>query len=495
MIQKIPLNLPERLAEARLRTAGPIVGADGAASSPLSDQDPAMVEGADPGVLRSPGSTGTDPRPRRGFAALLARAEKLEAETPTAPPSPILRVEDAGSDSAERDLANSAAPAAERPGDTHNASANFDLPTFLRVLPSAGAEVAVAAARDPAMAQALRQLPRSELQAEAPAGVAGAVADIAPELPSFLLQARPTVVASADSEPRVRLPDPALVATLPGVAVGEGSRQSPPRRLSLASSEVPGAPRSNESTTGTERPAVRSASPGASAALPTMVRTREEHRSATQRAITPAVVDGVGLRVPEVERLERLSKPLAFRVMPATAAVPLSSSGIDPASAPMVGHSAADPGPVSDLPQLREPVGTEAWQDELSAQLSVMTEQGERSEAVMKLAPEGLGELEIRVEVHGSEAVLQFGAASAEARQALELAQTRLRDLLSAHGVRVSEFSVFSNLSGNHQNDSNKSGQPRAAGVRLDATGDDRVTELRAVVSAGRSAGVLDLYA
>jgi flagellar hook-length control protein FliK len=109
----------------------------------------------------------------------------------------------------------------------------------------------------------------------------------------------------------------------------------------------------------------------------------------------------------------------------------------------------------------------------------------------MKLAPEELGELEVRVEVRDGEAALQFGVLNADARQAVEAAQSRLRELFSSQGMNISEFRVFSNLSGDPQSTSNggrgASPNPRPA---MGAEGDREV-----VVRPRRSVGVLDLYA
>lgn len=150
-----------------------------------------------------------------------------------------------------------------------------------------------------------------------------------------------------------------------------------------------------------------------------------------------------------------------------------------------------DPMSATTTPSLRQPVGTEAWQDELSAQLSFMAEQGDRSEAVMKLAPEELGELEIRVELRDGDAALQFGAVNAEARQALELAQPRLKEMFSSQGLTVTEFKVFSNLSGNPHSDSRHGGQPSNG---RSATRDDG-TDTGVTVRARRALGVVDTYA
>ena len=144
---------------------------------------------------------------------------------------------------------------------------------------------------------------------------------------------------------------------------------------------------------------------------------------------------------------------------------------------------------------LRQPVGTEAWQDELSAQLSVMAEQGERSEAVMKLAPAELGELEIRIEIRGSEAAFQFGAASIETRQALELAQSRLREMMIGQGISVSEFSIFNDLSNKNDADSRRPQDQSAPNTMAQGLGRGAITDLQVTSGTRRSVGMVDLYA
>lgn len=140
---------------------------------------------------------------------------------------------------------------------------------------------------------------------------------------------------------------------------------------------------------------------------------------------------------------------------------------------------------------LREPVGTQVWQDRLGAQLMVMAAPGGEVEAVMKLAPEELGELEIRVVVRDGEASLQFGAANADARQAIEIAQPRLREMFASQGMTVSNFSVFNSLSGNPQF-SSRHGEPQHRAPRMAVA--SRV-EMRARTSGRDPQGVVDLYA
>jgi len=149
----------------------------------------------------------------------------------------------------------------------------------------------------------------------------------------------------------------------------------------------------------------------------------------------------------------------------------------------------AEPGIADGL--LGAPLGSEGWHEQLGAQLSVMAMTGGESEAVMKLAPEELGELEIRVLIRDGEAALQFGAANAEARQAIEAAQPRLRELFASQGMAVSNFSVFSSLSGNPQS-SSRHGESASRARRGDAVVHE---DMQVRVSGREAQGIVDLYA
>lgn len=143
----------------------------------------------------------------------------------------------------------------------------------------------------------------------------------------------------------------------------------------------------------------------------------------------------------------------------------------------------------SDAPA--EPVGSEAWQDQLGAQLTVMANGDGVTEAVMKLAPEELGELEIRVVVRDGEAALHFGATNADTRQAIENAQPRLRELFASQDMAISNFSVFSSLSGNPQSNS----RPGDAPPRPSRPGTTARAGTQMPVTARVGQGIVDLYA
>ena len=366
----------------------------------------------------------------------------------------------------------------------------FDLPIFLRVFPVSG----------PAVADAVGGLPVMRPQEEVrTATKPSAVSD----LPDFLVAAKvPTDAISPSPGPTVHAPsaerfparDPvtavrrgfvAVPSAEPGMPsrkpIDPGSRIeqgvsaagaiSLPRNPSVAGNPVLSRPPVGITPTAlkphTLNPAYRALQDSIGAATP----SRQSVGEGADRPIRPVEPHATVLAV---------GGPMSAE--PPTWAVGLSAGS--PEGAALEGSAA-----------LRQPVGTEAWQDELSAQLSVMAEQGERSEAVMKLAPAELGELEIRIEIRGSEAAFQFGAASIETRQALELAQSRLREMMTGQGISVSEFSIFNDLSNKNNADSRRPQDQSAPNTMAQGLGRGAITDLQVTSGTRRSVGMVDLYA
>lgn len=88
------------------------------------------------------------------------------------------------------------------------------------------------------------------------------------------------------------------------------------------------------------------------------------------------------------------------------------------------------------------PVGSGAWADEIGSRLLLMAEQG-RHTASIRLSPEHLGPLEISISIQGDEASVWFGAAHADTRSAIEHALPRLREMLEAQGLSLTDAGVF----------------------------------------------------
>jgi flagellar hook-length control protein FliK len=91
---------------------------------------------------------------------------------------------------------------------------------------------------------------------------------------------------------------------------------------------------------------------------------------------------------------------------------------------------------------LQQPVGSQAWADELGSRLTMMTEKGQYT-ASLRLSPDHLGPLEIRIAMRDDQASVWFGAAHADTRAAIEHALPRLRELFEAQGMSLADAGVF----------------------------------------------------
>jgi len=91
--------------------------------------------------------------------------------------------------------------------------------------------------------------------------------------------------------------------------------------------------------------------------------------------------------------------------------------------------------------QLRAPLGTLEWTDDLGSQLIWMAHHGIGS-ASLQVSPPDLGPIQVRIAMHGSAASVWFGAAQADTRAALEQALPRLHELFGAQGLALADANV-----------------------------------------------------
>ncbi len=91
--------------------------------------------------------------------------------------------------------------------------------------------------------------------------------------------------------------------------------------------------------------------------------------------------------------------------------------------------------------QVHAPVGSQHWPDQLGAQLTMIAHRGEHV-AALKLSPEHLGPLEVRITTQDDKTTVWFGATHAETRAALEQALPRLRELFAAQGMNLTDAGV-----------------------------------------------------
>lgn len=112
--------------------------------------------------------------------------------------------------------------------------------------------------------------------------------------------------------------------------------------------------------------------------------------------------------------------------------------------APPVLPAAREPAPVAVM-QLASPVGGEPFPQALGERVAWMIDR-EVGTAQLRLNPPQLGPVEVRVQVSGDQASVSFAAHNLAARDALEQAMPRLREMLGAQGfvhvdVNVSQHS------------------------------------------------------
>lgn len=101
-----------------------------------------------------------------------------------------------------------------------------------------------------------------------------------------------------------------------------------------------------------------------------------------------------------------------------------------------------EPSPRLAASPIQSQVGSPQWGAEFAARISWVVDRGDQT-ASIRLSPEDLGPVEVRVAIREGEASIWFGAAHAETRQAIEQAIPRLREMLSANGLSLADAGVF----------------------------------------------------
>lgn len=145
--------------------------------------------------------------------------------------------------------------------------------------------------------------------------------------------------------------------------------------------------------------------------------------------------------------------------------------------------AAPDPGPTRTL---HSTVGSSQWADELSTRMMLMSERGQHS-ASLRLNPEHLGPLEVRIAVRDDQASVWFGSAHADTRAAIEQALPRLRELFASQGLSLADAGV-------HHDAPREQSRPSATAAVGDALGGgSSETEVTSVQIAARL-GLVDEY-
>jgi flagellar hook-length control protein FliK len=136
---------------------------------------------------------------------------------------------------------------------------------------------------------------------------------------------------------------------------------------------------------------------------------------------------------------------------------------------------------------LKAPVGSQAWTDELGGHLTWMSSKGLESGS-LRVSPEHLGPVEVQITVQNGDASVWFGASHPDTRAALEQALPQLRQMFASQGLTLSDSGV-SRESPRNQGRSNSSSRS-VSGVSAIGGSDAHATS-----SARVSLGLVDTYA
>jgi flagellar hook-length control protein FliK len=141
---------------------------------------------------------------------------------------------------------------------------------------------------------------------------------------------------------------------------------------------------------------------------------------------------------------------------------------------------AALPTPV--VRSVEVPVHDPRWPQSIAAEVRWCADNGVQS-ATLKLTPENLGPLEMRVDIKDNQVNVTMTASHAETRQALEQSLPRLRELLSSSGLQLGQANV--------QQESRRESQLPVSTLRgmLDEHTDDGFVPIRIAT------GLVDEYA
>jgi flagellar hook-length control protein FliK len=141
--------------------------------------------------------------------------------------------------------------------------------------------------------------------------------------------------------------------------------------------------------------------------------------------------------------------------------------------------------------EVRAPVASDEFAPELGARLSVLVRDG-IEHAQLRLNPADLGPIEVRIDLDGQRAQVDFSAAHATTRQALQDAVPALAGALREQGLTLTGGGVFE-----QPREQRGEGSPRDA--RQAAASKDRsADDARPVITAPRvprARGVVDIYA
>ena len=119
-----------------------------------------------------------------------------------------------------------------------------------------------------------------------------------------------------------------------------------------------------------------------------------------------------------------------------------------------------------DVPAMTRPLSHPAWNQELGSRIVWMNNQG-ISSAEIKMNPQNMGPITVRIDMNQDQATIAFTAQNSEVRTALENSIPKLREMLSSQNVGLADVNVSQQSSTSTSSDSNKQ---QTAQMMMDAS-------------------------
>jgi len=297
----------------------------------------------------------------------------------------------------------------------------------------------------------------------------------APAAENFAALLPQAAEAVEETSPAEVLP-PDLSALLPALAgitappATEAPVESKPSSAEPAGGALPGL-----AAAATASPIVASAAMSAQAA------------EAAPPALQAATPLASGLAAPAVQA-EPAAATATELQMPAAAAEQASPTAQTHAAAPLA--PAARDSEAMPAMRVDTPVGNRGWDAEVGQKIVLLANRQE-SRAELTLTPPQLGRVEVTISVSGDQTSAAFVSASPAAREALEQALPRLREILAEAGITLGQASV--NAESPRQDRESTPGGERAG--EGNGRSDERAVAPAQMHWLRRSEGLVDTFA
>lgn len=155
-----------------------------------------------------------------------------------------------------------------------------------------------------------------------------------------------------------------------------------------------------------------------------------------------------GAELPAARQMPGAATPAvqAEAVAPPTTDLHMPTAAAEPAVPTTAAHAApsahiASPGGDAAAIRVDTPAGSRGWDAEVGQKIVLLVNRQE-SRAELTLTPPQLGRVEVSISVNGDQTSAAFVSASPAAREALEQALPRLREILADAGITLGQASV-----------------------------------------------------